>query len=112
MIDCPMTTPYLAFPEDTKLTLDAVHHRCDPKQGPEKTFIYVEYLLKVDGIMWTIETAPIDDDYVTDIRKEMTLIDFISRWPEYRLYPRTGHYSNISEKTLDNDSEIGNNTDV
>ena len=62
--------------------------------------------------MWTIETAPIDDGYVTDIRKEMTLIDFISRWPEYRLYPRTGHYSNISEKTLDNDSEIGNNTDV
>lgn len=108
----PTVLPYLVFPHDTKLTLDAVHHRCDPKQGPEKTFIYVEYLLKVDGIMWTIESAPIEDAGVTDILKEMTLIDFISRWPEYRLYPRTGHYSTIPEKTLDNDSEIGNNTDV
>ena len=92
----PTVLPYLTFPRDTDLTLDAVHHRCDPKQGPEKTFLYVEYLLKVDGIMWTIETAPIDADCIDGIKKHMTLVDFINRWPEYRLYPRTGHYSNFS----------------
>lgn len=84
------------FPFDTVLTLDAVHHRCDPKQGKEKTFLYVEYLMKVDGIMYTIETAPIDEPGVTDIFRSMTLGNFVSRWPKFRIYPRAGHWSNFS----------------
>lgn len=84
------------FPFDTVLTLDAVHHRCDPKQGKEKTFLYVEYLMKVGGIMYTIETAPIDEPGVTDIFRSMTLGNFVSRWPKFRIYPRAGHWSNFS----------------
>ena len=98
-----MKLPYLSFPADTELTLDAVHHRCDPKQGAEKTFLFVEYLFNVGGIMWTIETAPIEDIEITDIKKNITLNDFVSRWPEYRLYPRNGRWSNIS---LDNETKI------
>ena len=92
----PTALPYLSFSEDTQLTLDAVHHRCDPKQGKEKTFLFVEYLMQVGGIMWTIETAPIAEDTITDIKRTITLNDFVSRWPEYRLYPRAGHWSNFS----------------
>ena len=46
--------------------------------------------------MWTIETAPIAEDAITDIKRTITLNDFVSRWPEYRLYPRAGHWSNFS----------------
>lgn len=98
----PTALPYLSFPEDTQLTLDAVHHRCDPKQGKEKTFLFVEYLMQVGGIMWTIETAPIAEDTITNIKRTITLNDFVSRWPEYRLYPRAGHWSNFS---IDNEEK-------
>lgn len=95
----------IEFPFDTQLTLDAVHHRCDPKQGAEKTFLYVEYVFKVGGILWTIETAPIDETGITDIFRHITLGNFVSRWPEYRLYPRAGHYSNYDKKDVDNEEK-------
>lgn len=91
------------FAGDTKLTLDAVHHRCDPKQGAEKTFLFVEYLMKVDGIMYTLETAPMDDLVLDGIQKYTTLEDFMARWPKFRVYPRNGHWSNYGteEKSVD-----------
>lgn len=100
--EAPVT---FTFPFDTVLTLDAVHHRCDPKQGNEKTFLFVEYLFKVDGIMYTIETAPIEDAGIENIFRSMTLGNFVSRWPKFRIYPRAGHWSSF-EKTLDTPEEL------
>lgn len=104
-MDKPTVMPCLSFPWDTQLTLDAVHHRCDPKQGSEKTFLYVEYVLKIGGILWTIETAPIADDSISEVKRYITLEEFVTRWPEYRLYPRAGHFSNYEKKDVDNEEK-------
>lgn len=97
------------FPEDTQLTLDQVQHKCDPKVGTEKTFMFVEYLCKVDGCMFTFE-ARVDGEEIPVLKKYMKLSEFTSVYSLIKIYPRGGFKTSYEEKGLTEEKESDNVT--
>lgn len=77
------------FADDIQLTLDQVQHKCDPKVGTETTFMFVEYLCKVNGFMFTFE-ARVEGTEIPVLKKYMTVGEFMKTFGEVRVYARGG----------------------
>lgn len=87
----------IIFNDELTLTLDCLQHKCDPKVGKEHTFMFIEYLCQVNGMMFTIETKRIEAESV-EVVKSLTFGEFKKRFPEFRVYARGGHFSNYENK--------------